>query len=48
MSNSKELSERARMFEERADKATDPISRQPAGSPSGQTEPSGQPEPARQ
>jgi hypothetical protein len=28
MSNSKELSERARMFEERADKATDPISRQ--------------------
>jgi hypothetical protein len=27
MSNSKELSERARMFEERADKATDPISR---------------------
>ena len=28
MSNSKELSERARTFEERADKATDPISRQ--------------------
>jgi hypothetical protein len=28
MSNSRELSERARMFEERADKATDPISRQ--------------------
>jgi hypothetical protein len=27
MPNSKELSERARMFEERADKATDPISR---------------------
>jgi hypothetical protein len=28
VSNSKELSERARMFEERADKATDPIFRQ--------------------
>jgi hypothetical protein len=28
MSNSQELAERARMFEERAEKATDPISRQ--------------------
>jgi hypothetical protein len=28
MANSKELAERARMFEERAEKATDPISRQ--------------------
>jgi hypothetical protein len=28
MANSKELIERARMFEERAEKATDPISRQ--------------------
>jgi hypothetical protein len=28
MANAKELSERARMFEERAEKAIDPISRQ--------------------
>jgi hypothetical protein len=28
MANAKELAERARMFEERAEKATDPISRQ--------------------
>ena len=28
MANSKELAERARMFEERAENATDPISRQ--------------------